>query len=143
MRYRWGTGGILSHYRVHSDIRQMQVSSYNGWRFAPDRDRERRAAKSAVFHPGMVHMYNQLSGRLVMFFVARCHEDLSWFLSIEPEILNRAANGCYPRAMASRMAYTNASIDDSSKCSVIEMRRRAVPAGTVGGRIARTSKPAI
>src|ERR1700733_13563550 len=88
MRYRWGTGGILSHYRVHSDIRQMQVSSYNGWRVAPDRDRERRAAKSAKFHPGMVHMYNQLSGRLVMFFVARCHEDLSWFLSIEPEILN-------------------------------------------------------
>ena len=92
---------------------------------------------------GMVHMYDQLSGRLVMFFVARCHEDLSWFLSIEPETLYRAANGCYPRAMASRMVCTNASIDDSSKCRVIEMRRRAVPAGTVGGRIARTSKPAI
>ena len=97
-----------------------------------------------MFRPGLVHMYDQLSGRLVMFFVARCHEDLSWFLSIEPDTLNRAANyGRYPRAMASRMVYTNASIDGSSKCRVIEMRRRAVPAGTVGGRIARTSKPAV
>jgi hypothetical protein len=121
----------------------MQASSYNGYRFVSDRGCERRPAKSALFHPGLVHMYDQLSGRLVMFFVARCHEDLSWFLSVEPETLNRAANGCYPRAMASRMVYTNASIDDSSKCRVIEMRRREVPAGTVGGRIARTSKPAI
>jgi hypothetical protein len=121
----------------------MQVSSYNRSRFDSDSDCERRPAELAVFHPGMLHMYDQLSGRLVMFFVARCHEDLSWFLSIEPEILNRAANGCYPRAMASRMVHTNSSIDDSSKCSVIEMRRRAVPAGTVGGRIARTSKPAV
>ena len=121
----------------------MQASSYNGYRFVSDRGCGRRLAKSALFHPGLVHMYDQLSGRLVMFFVARCHEDLSWFLSVEPETLNRAANGCYPRAMASRMVYTNASIDDSSKCRVIEMRRREVPAGTVGGRIARTSKPAI
>jgi hypothetical protein len=47
-----GVGGILSHYRVHSDLRQMQVSSYKGWRFVPDRDCERRPAESRLFHPG-------------------------------------------------------------------------------------------
>ena len=120
----------------------MQVSSYKRYGLVSDRDCGRLPAKLTVF-TGMVPMYDQMSGRLVMFFVARCHEDLSWFLSIELDSLNRAANGCYPRGMASRMVCNNASIDDSSECRVIEMRRRAVPAGTVGGRIARTSKPAV
>jgi hypothetical protein len=44
----------------------------------------------------MVRMSDQLSGR-VMFFVARSHDDLSWYLSIHPEILQQAANGRFPR----------------------------------------------
>jgi hypothetical protein len=44
----------------------------------------------------MVRMSNQFSGR-VMFFVARSHDDLSWYLSIHPEMLQQAANGRFPR----------------------------------------------
>jgi len=44
----------------------------------------------------MVRMSDQSSHR-VMFFIARCHDDLSWYLSIQLEILQRAANGPFPR----------------------------------------------
>jgi len=109
-------------------------------------------------------MLDKMGSRFVMFFFARCRDDFCWYLSIEPQSLDHAANDCPPRGaqtcygrdahpqsyatsmpasggIASLMACTRASIDRSSVCRVIEMRRRAVPSGTVGGRIARTSKP--
>jgi hypothetical protein len=37
-------------------------------------------------------MFDPVVGRFVVFFVARSHDDLSWYLSIGPEILKQAAN---------------------------------------------------
>src|ERR1700683_207563 len=48
----------------------------------------------------------------------------------------------HSRTVASFSAVSSASIAASSTLRVIEMRSRAVPGGTVGGRIARTANPA-
>jgi hypothetical protein len=136
---------------------------------APDRVREIRCVGSGAHppldgkHAGSADMLDRVSSRFVMFFFARCRDDFSWYMSIKPQTLEQAANDCRPRdetcygrdalpqssapstpastSMASLMACTRPSIERSSMCSVIEMRRRAVPDGTVGGRMARTSKP--
>ena len=140
------------------------ASSYKRWRSLPTETGTAVAYAQPLIRLRMANMLDPVSSRFVMFFFARCRDDLSWYLSIEPQTLARAANDSRARAAetlcgrdvepqsctgstpastfkASLMACTRPSIDRSSMCKVIEMRRRAVPAGTVGGRIARTSKP--
>jgi len=40
----------------------------------------------------MEDMLDHVSSRFVMFFFARCRDDLSWYLAIKPQTLEQAAN---------------------------------------------------